>query len=392
MTAVAGGNPVTTTSPPRIVHVAAVEYTARALLSPQMAELQNRGYDVRLICAPDGPDFGADLRRFRPVEARFPRSARPAAIARALRRFVRLVHDLQPDILHLHTPAIALTVRLLPRSAFPSRTRIVYTVHGFAHVWDGKDLRGAALERVERRQARRTDALLFQSREDLEQVRARGYRARTRYLGNGVQDDWFSGPRDRVPSGGNRALFVGRLVREKGILDLLDALQVAQGVTLRVAGTQLATERDGATAEVERRAGQPSLRGRVDLLGALDRRQLKREHASADFLVLPSYREGVPRSVIEGMAAGLPALVTDVRGCRELVEHGVNGLIVPPGEPAALARGLEAMASLTEAEYRTMSAAAYRTASAGYRETTVLERLVDVYAELGAPPPIAAPA
>jgi glycosyltransferase involved in cell wall biosynthesis len=377
---------------PRVVHVAAVEYTARALLSPQLAALQDRGYDVRLICAPDSRDFHADLQQFQPVETRFPRAVRPAGIARALRRFSRLVQDLQPDILHLHTPAVALTVRFLPRSAFPPRTRIVYTVHGFAHVWDGGDLRGAALERVERHQARRTDALLFQSREDLEQVRARGYRTATRYLGNGVQDDWFTGPRDAAPAGGNRGLFVGRLVREKGVLDLLDALERAPEVTLGVAGAQLPTERDGVGAEVALRAGQPPLDGRVELLGALERPLLRREHARADFLVLPSYREGVPRSVIEGMAAGLPALVTDVRGCRELVEHGVNGLVVPPGEPAALARGLEAMASLTAAEYRTMSAAAYQTVSSSYRETTVLDRLVGVYSELGAPPPVPASA
>jgi glycosyltransferase involved in cell wall biosynthesis len=372
---------------PRVVHVAAVEYTARVLLAPQMAELQHRGYDVRLICAPTGDTFAADLRRFEPLEASFPRSARPAGIARALQRFQRVVQELQPDVLHLHTPAVALTTRFLPRRAFPARTRVVYTVHGFAHVWDRPGLRGRALERVERLQASRTDALLFQSREDLAQVRARGYRTATHYLGNGVQDDWFTRPRDPRDRVGPRALFVGRLIREKGIVDLLDALTQAPGVTLRIAGTQFRTERDGVGQEVARRVSRPPLRGRVELLGELDREQLKREHARADFLVLPSYREGVPRSVIEAMAGGLPALVTDVRGCRELVRHGVNGLIVPPREPVALARGLSAMASLSAAEYGAMSHAAYDTVSSEYRETTVFERLLGVYSGLGVPAP-----
>jgi glycosyltransferase involved in cell wall biosynthesis len=376
-----------TGDPPRVVHVAAVEYTARVLLAPQLAELQDRGYDVRLICAPAGATFATDLRRFQPVEASFPRSPRPAAIARALRRFQRVVQELEPDVLHLHTPAVALTTRFLPRRAFPPRTRIAYTVHGFAHVWDSPGLRGRVLERVERRQARRTHALLFQSREDLAQVRARNYRTATYYLGNGVQDDWFTGPRDPVNRIGPRALFVGRLIREKGVVDLLDALEQVPGVELRVAGTQFSTERDGVGHEVERRVTRPPLRGRVELLGELDREQLKVAHSRADFLVLPSYREGVPRSVIEAMAGGLPALVTDVRGCREVVRHGVNGLIVPPGEPAALARGLAAMASLSPAEYRAMSEAAYDTVSSEYRERTVFERLVGVYSELGVPTP-----
>ncbi|MGY1618360.1 glycosyltransferase [Geodermatophilus sp. SYSU D00691] len=372
---------------PRVVHVAAVEYTAWALLAPQMAELQDRGYDVRLICAPDAAEVTAGLRRFRPVDVRFPRSPRPVAIGRALRRFQQVVRELEPDVLHLHTPAIALTTRMLPARAFPARTRIVYTVHGFAHVWDRQHARDLALERLERRQARRTHALLFQSREDLEQVRARAYPTTTHYLGNGVQDDWFTGPRDPARRVGPRALFVGRLIREKGILDLLDALERVPDVTLRVAGTQITTERDGVGREVADRAARPPLKGRVDLLGVLDRAQLKAEHGRVDFLVLPSYREGVPRSVIEAMAGGLPALVTDVRGCRELVEHGVNGLIVPPGEPAALARGLVAMASLSAGEYRAMSEAAYERVSSGYRESTVFERLVRVYSELGVPAP-----
>ena len=372
---------------PRIVHVAAVEYTSKVLLAPQMAMLQEHGYDVRLICAPDGADFVPDLRRFRPVSIRFPRSLRPVGIARALWQFRQVLRRLEADVVHLHTPAVALVTRFLPRRALPAGTRVVYTVHGFAHVWDKLDLRGRVLEFTERLLARRTDALLFQSEEDLDQVRRRRYPTATYLLGNGVQDDWFTGPRDPEHRVGPRALFVGRLIREKGILDLLDALELAPGVTLRVAGAEISTERDGVGAEVGRRIAAPPLAGRVELVGQLDREQLKQEYARADFLVLPSYREGVPRSVIEGMATGLPALVTDVRGSRELVRHGVNGLIVPPAEPAVLARGLEAMATLSGEEYRKMSEAAYETVSTRYRETAVFDRLLDIYRSLGVPPP-----
>jgi glycosyltransferase involved in cell wall biosynthesis len=92
----------------------------------------------------------------------------------------------------------------------------------------------------------------------------------------------------------------------------------------------------------------------------------------------------VPRSIIEGMASGLPAVVTDVRGCRELVRHGENGLIVPPGEPAALARALQTMSALSDDEYAALSAASYATVSSRFRESTVCDRLVDVYSTLGA--------
>ena len=249
-------------------------------------------------------------------------------------------------------------------------------------------MRDLVLERAERLLASRADALLFQSKEDLEQVRRRGYRTRTIYLGNGVQEGWFTAPRQLVPGGHpTRALFVGRLVREKGVLDLFDAMERAPQVTLRVAGTQLPTERDGVGSQLAQRASTTPLQGRVELLGMLDRQTMQAEHGRTDFLVLPSFREGVPRSIIEGMASGLPAVVTDVRGCRELVRHGYNGLVVPPGEPAALARALQTMATLTDDEYVAMSRAAFETASTQYREAFVYDRLVDAYSQLGVPPP-----
>lgn len=375
------------TRAPRIVHVAAVEYTARALLAPQMAMLQQRGYDVRLICAPDAAEFGTDLDPFAPVEVAFPRSIRPAAMARAVRQLREVLADLQPEVVHLHTPAVAMTARLLPPRALPRNTRMLYTVHGFAHVWDRPSLRNTALERVERVLARRTEALLFQSQEDLDEVRRRHYATRTFYLGNGVQEDWFTGPRRGEDRVGRRGLFVGRLVREKGVLDLFDALELAPSVSLGVAGTELPTERDGVGRIVRERAAGAPLAGRIDLLGMLDRQEMRAAHRRTDFLVLPSYREGVPRSIIEGMASGLPAVVTDVRGCRELVEHGRNGFVVPPGEPAALARALEAMAELSDADYAGMSEAAYATVSERFRESAVYDRLVDIYGAVGVPAP-----
>jgi glycosyltransferase involved in cell wall biosynthesis len=55
-----------------------------------------------------------------------------------------------------------------------------------------------------------------------------------------------------------------------------------------------------------------------------------------DLFVLPSYREGLPVALIEAMATGLPVVATDIRGCREVVRHGVSGLLVPPRDANAL--------------------------------------------------------
>jgi glycosyltransferase involved in cell wall biosynthesis len=371
--------------PPVVLHVAAVEYTATRLLLPQLRALRERGYDARLACAPDRDGFDPALAPFRPMRLHFPRSARPLAMARACGQLIRIVRQVRPDVLHLHTPAAALPVRMLPRLSMPGGTRVVYTVHGFAHVWDARGWQDRALEWVERALAPRTDLLLFQSEEDLAQTRAHGYRTELGYLGNGVEESWFAIPPRPRPARPMRLLFVGRLIREKGVLDLFEALAAVPDVQLTVAGAQLPTDRDGVEPELRERAAHPPLAGRVRFTGMVGKAEMQALVAEADALVLPSYREGVPRSLIEGFAAGRPAVATDVRGCRELVEDGVTGFLVPPGRPDRLAEGLRAMAGCTDERYRTLSAAAAALAADRYRESAVFDRLAAAYGALGLP-------
>jgi glycosyltransferase involved in cell wall biosynthesis len=371
---------------PVILHVAAVEYTAIALLAPQMRWLQSSGYDVRLACSADGPGFRTSLAEFRPIQLAFPRSGDPKAMLQACRRLIRIINEIRPAVVHLHTPAAAIPSRIIPRALIPNETRIVYTVHGFAHVWDSNSWRNRALERAERALAPRTDLMLFQSGEDLTETQARSYRTNLRYLGNGVEDGWFTVQPRTVPGTPLELLFVGRLVREKGVLDLLEALSLVPGANLTVVGTELPTERDGVEAAARSRAQAHDLIGRVRFLGPVPKEAMPAVVANCDALVLPSYREGVPRSLIEGFAAGRPAIATDVRGCRELVQDGETGFLAPPRNPDLLAVALRRLVDLRPEHYRAMSAAAHALASDQYRESTVFRRLLNAYVEIGVPP------
>ena len=100
-----------------------------------------------------------------------------------------------------------------------------------------------------------------------------------------------------------------------------------------------------------------------------------------DIVVLPSYREGTPRILLEAAASGLPIVATDVPGCREIVDHNVNGLLVPPKDSRALTEALWYIASHPE-EKRRMGEAGRRKVLQEFDERIVIRRTMDVYREL----------
>ena len=103
--------------------------------------------------------------------------------------------------------------------------------------------------------------------------------------------------------------------------------------------------------------------------------------AQVDVAVLPSYREGVPLSLLEAAACGLPLIATDVPGCREVVREGENGLLIPPRDPVALSEAIARLAG-DAALRRRMGAASRQLAVAEFAQEAVFEQTLAVYREL----------
>lgn len=371
---------------PRVLHVAAVDFTVAKLLAPQLDKLVTRGYDIRVACQRTNAADWAELERFSPIDVPFPRELRPLKMIRASALLSREVRGWKPDVLHLHTPAASLPIRALPHPSWPKNTATVYTVHGYLHQWPPLGTREKVVQKVEKWEARRTRALLFQSAEDYASSRRLGYRSKLVLLGNGVQDGWFDLP-SRERGANFNLLFVGRLVREKGVLELLDAVERAPDVHLHLVGDALESDRHPVADQLAVRLAKRKLAGRVTCYGMVSRTDLQQIYARADALCLPSYREGVPRSVIEALAAGRPVIATEIRGCRELVTEGENGYLVPAHEVAPLADAITRMASLDAETLALMGQRARQSVDPGRRESTVFARLVDVYESVGAKPP-----
>ena len=175
-----------------------------------------------------------------------------------------------------------------------------------------------------------------------------------------------------------RLLYLGRLVREKGLYELIEGLQLACS---RGAGAELILAGDGAEAAALREAAATGARAPVGFVGPVrgaDKLALLRW---ADVLALPSYSEGLPYALLEGMAAGVPAIATRVGAIPEVVADGVNGLLLEPRSAEAIAAAIQRLTSDRAALAR-MSEASRATISARYSIPRLAAELAALYASL----------
>jgi glycosyltransferase involved in cell wall biosynthesis len=184
---------------------------------------------------------------------------------------------------------------------------------------------------------RASDGLLLLSSEEARETRSFYPAGNYHTVSNPFSPN--GGPKRREHDGTPTLLFASRLVAEKGIFDLLDAVALMRErlpVRLLVAGG------GPAQAEVEERVRTLDLERHVTLAGHLDRDEMARIYGSADAFVLPTYWiEGFPTAISEAMDAGLPVVTTKSRGMADHLEEGVNALFVPPKAPRELAAALE---------------------------------------------------
>ncbi len=174
-------------------------------------------------------------------------------------------------------------------------------------------------------------------------------------------------------------IFIGRIVRDKGINELVEAFKrlnkLHPGTRLIIVGEQeqlIDPVKPGTLAEIESNPAIEALGRQNDVRPWL---------AASDALVFPSYREGFPNVVIEAGAMGLPSIVTDINGSREIIIDGKNGAIVPSKDAEALYRAMKRMA--TDAGWRETLASNARTMIASrYEQSYVRQCLKDFYKEI----------
>jgi glycosyltransferase involved in cell wall biosynthesis len=214
------------------------------------------------------------------------------------------------------------------------------------------------------------------------------------HIGNGVNLERFDPEklrerrkpvREAFGISGDQPLvcIIGRLVREKGYFELIEAFRTVvrevPGVKLLVIGGALESDHDDAESEIRGRVKEYGLEDVVRFLSF--RGDVEEILCASDVFVLPSHREGMPRSILEAMAMGLPVVATQVRGAREEVQDGINGLLVDVGDHEGLAAALVTLLKNPDERIR-MGRRGRQIAVEQFDERTVIAKQVKVIRRL----------
>jgi glycosyltransferase involved in cell wall biosynthesis len=299
----------------------------------------------------------------------------------------RVLRRERPDVLHTHTPKPGLYGRIIGRVA--GVPIVVNTVHGLYATTDDPWAKRFAVYMLEAIAARFSDAELVQNPEDLEFMRRARITRRARLLGNGVDLVRFdparfteadaAAIRESIGAASGQVVIgaVGRLVAEKGYPELFDAVARLdpERYLLVVIGADDPEKPDALPKDSMTRARADGVRflGHRDDVDAL--------YAAMDVFVLASHREGYPRAAMEAAAMGLPIVATNIRGCRQVMEPGQTGLLVPPRDAAAIAGAIRELGDDPSLRMK-MGHAGAALARSRFDERRVVRVVMDTYDEV----------
>lgn len=172
-------------------------------------------------------------------------------------------------------------------------------------------------------------------------------------MGTGIDTEYFK-PSVVSKQASNIFLFIGRLLSDKGIREFVQAASIVKQTFPQAQFQILGDTDEGNPASIAPSELQQWIESQhIEYLGYSD--DVRQFISAADAVVLPSYREGMPRVLLEGMAMGKPVITTDSVGCRDTVEDGINGFIVPSENADALSEAMLQFIQLSRTEQLAMS-------------------------------------
>jgi glycosyltransferase involved in cell wall biosynthesis len=335
-----------------VAHITTIDLSLRYLLLNQMKYLWEKGFQVIGISSPGTHTSEIESAGIQHIPIAITRRLiSPVADLVSLVSLVRVLKKERFQIVHVHTPKASFLGQIAARLA--GVPIVIRTLHGFYFHEGTPPMTRRAMIWMERFAGQFADAILSQNKEDIQTAITEKIckPEKISYLGNGIDLQQFNpakinlsdldqlrrefdlNPTKKVVG------FVGRLVAEKGILELLQAVKIIQkksdDIQFLFVGPIDRENKNLITPELAVKMGISEI---CKFVGFQEDMPLV--YALMDVFVFPSHREGFPRSLMEASAMGLPVIATNIRGCREVVVSGENGLLVPLEDIQALSNSI----------------------------------------------------
>lgn len=256
---------------------------------------------------------------------------------KAYQRLKKVIDEGEYDIIHCHTPVGAMLTRLAAKQARKRGTKVFYTAHGFHFYKGAPAVNWLLYYPVEKWLSRYTDVLITINKEDY--ARAKSFKAgKVCYVpGVGIDlkkfqaDNNFCNSRRgelcaefNIPYDATILLSVGEVNKNKNHRVVIEALRKTERKDIYY----IICGRGPLIEEYKNLSKQLSIEAQVILAGY--RTDVADFYKISDVFVFPSFREGLPVSVMEAMASGLPVIATRIRGSSDIVKDNVNGILLDP--------------------------------------------------------------
>lgn len=377
----------------KIIQLCAIDQTMKIFLNTLNRQLINQGFDVICVCS-EGP-YTKELRSqgLNVINITIERKLRLFSSIKTIYNFYKLFKIERPDILHVHTPIAAVLGRIAAKLA--KVPIVIYTAHGFYFHENMPLIKYKLFFGIEKFMAKYFTSFIFtQSEEDCKTAVENGFMDKSKVLciGNGVDIFGKFNP-ENIDQGKIKELyessninkqdiiitFIGRLVREKGIVELLDAFSNIdeEDVKLLVVGDIDQGCRDQETKKFITERFKNN--GKIIFTGF--REDINNILYITDIFCLPSYREGMPRTIIEAMSMKCAVIATNIRGCREEVVEGETGFLVRPRSAYYIQNKLE-MLIQNNRLLEKMKTEGRRRAERNYDEKQVVEKQINIIQRL----------
>ena len=330
----------------KICYVVSVDITLKFLLLPQLKFLQSQGYDVHAVCSPGKwvEDIKKEGIKVETIQIKR-KIFSPVSDIIALTKLILFLKKEKFDVVHTHTPKAGFVGRIAAKLA--GIPIIINTVHGFYFTEHTPFILKKFFIFLEKLAAKCSDIIFFVNKEDMQTAVAEKIcpSEKERYFGGWIDlkkfnpSNFFEEFKIKLKKDLGLAEMdkvigiVARLVEEKGYLELFSAfkkvLEIFPGAVLMIIGQREPQKKDAIDVEKS-----------PNILYLGEKTDVEKFYSIMDVFVLPSHREGLGISLIEASAMERPVVATDIRGCREAVENGKTGILVPVKNPERLAEAI----------------------------------------------------